>query len=68
MITGGTAIIFKAVLGIASVMGLGLGTTAAFQYFHAFEFKPRSKKEKGGGESDGKREAFSEKARSFSQV
>lgn len=62
MITGGTAIIFKAILGIAAVMGMGLGATASFQYFHAFEFKPNKKKEKGV-ESDGKREALLEKSR-----
>lgn len=66
MITGGVAVIFKAVLGIASVMGLGLGVTAGFQYFHAFEFKPRKKEREKGVESDGKRESLYERARSLS--
>lgn len=60
----GTTFVVMSALKIATLMGVGLGITTAFQYFHSFEFKPR-KKEKGV-ESDGKSESLREKARLLS--
>lgn len=61
----GTTFVVMSALKIATMLGVGLGLTTAFQYFHAYEFKPK-KKEKVG-ESDGKgTDILRERARSIS--
>jgi hypothetical protein len=64
MVTGATTFVVMSALKVATLLGVSLGMTTGLQYFYNYKFKPR-KKEKVG-ESDDKRDAFSEKARSFS--
>jgi hypothetical protein len=64
MVTGTTTFVVMSALKVATLLSVSLGLTTGLQYFYNFKFKPR-KKEKAG-ESDDKRESFSEKARSFS--
>lgn len=59
---GTTTFIVMSALKIGAVMGVGLGVTTAFQYFHNFKFKPK-KKEKGGVSDVSISEDFREKAR-----
>lgn len=60
----GVTFVVMSTLKIATMLGVGIGLTTAFQYFHSYEFKPK-KKEKGV-ESDGKGDSIRERARSFS--
>jgi hypothetical protein len=62
---GATTFVVMSALKVATLLGVGIGMTTGLQYFYNFKFKPRSKKEKVG-DSDDKRDTFSEKARSFS--
>lgn len=59
---GSTAIVMMT-LKLATMGGVGIALTAAFQYFHNFEWKPNKKK---GGESDGIGETLREKSKSIS--
>lgn len=45
-----TTFILMTSLKIATVFGAGLGISAAFQFFHTYELKPVSKKDKERGD------------------
>jgi hypothetical protein len=45
----GSAFIIITTLKLATMGGVGIALTTAFQYFHNFDFKPNKKK---GGDSD----------------
>jgi hypothetical protein len=56
----GTTFIIMTTLKLATMGGVGLGLTTAFQYFHNFDFKPNKKK---GGDSNDIGETLLEKSR-----
>lgn len=60
----GTTFIIMTTLKLATMGGLGIGLTTAFQFFHNFEGK--SKKNKKGGEEDGIGSTLREKSRHIS--
>jgi hypothetical protein len=49
MLNMGTTFIVMTTLKLATMGGVGLVLTTAFQYFHNFDFTPKKKK---GGDSD----------------
>jgi hypothetical protein len=64
MLNVGTTFIVMTTLKLATMGGVGLALTAAFQYFHNFDFKPNKKGK--GGESNDVGETLLEKSRRIS--
>jgi hypothetical protein len=62
VISMGTTFILMTTLKLATMGGVGLALTTAFQYFHNFDWKPSKKK---GGDSDAI-ELLREKSKSIS--
>ena len=59
----GSAFIIMTTLKLATMGGVGLALTTAFQYFHNFDLKPNKKK---GGDSSDISESLLEKSRRIS--
>lgn len=59
----GSAFIVMTTLKLATMGGVGLALTTAFQYFHNFDLKPNKKK---GGDTNDIGETLREKTRHIS--